>query len=365
MLQADRWLAWVDAELTTRNIGDQLTTPGDNRDHTRSVTADASYVSLTIIPQNASLICTQMLPVLAAATALLVTVAHARVDRPAQYSYGYVVQDHYTGDSKAHHESRQGSVVRGSYTLVDPDGTRRTVQYVADPLAGFNAVVRQEPAHAPAVGAVPLGGSNKAASAAPPRIEAVKFIAPGTFAQGGAGGNGNCGNFGRDKGVGNVYDYGGISGTNTIIGLTDVHGGPFSAIRPFNSAANDALSDTNARRPNGKTGTTNSGTIGAPATLPAHNFLTATNLGTKTITNQYPRAKSFPSPHNYLTQAVPNNHRPVSPTAPPRPRYPTRRPRYPLRPSGFVAAEPGVSRQRYAAIGRAARSRPYAPAPGW
>lgn len=29
--------------------------------------------------------------------------------------------------------------------MVNPDGTRRTVEYVADPVNGFNAVVHREP----------------------------------------------------------------------------------------------------------------------------------------------------------------------------------------------------------------------------
>ncbi|GJQ65965.1 hypothetical protein Trydic_g14705, partial [Trypoxylus dichotomus] len=56
-------------------------------------------------------------------------------------------------------ESRDGDVVQGSYSLVEPDGTRRVVQYQADPVNGFNAVVSKEPlavkvAAAPVVKAV-------------------------------------------------------------------------------------------------------------------------------------------------------------------------------------------------------------------
>lgn len=35
--------------------------------------------------------------------------------------------------------------MEGSYSVVDPDGTKRTVDYTADPVNGFNAVVRKEP----------------------------------------------------------------------------------------------------------------------------------------------------------------------------------------------------------------------------
>lgn len=61
------------------------------------------------------------------------------------YSYAYDVHDHLTGDSKSQHESRHGDVVHGSYSLIDPDGTKRTVDYTADPHNGFNAVVTKEP----------------------------------------------------------------------------------------------------------------------------------------------------------------------------------------------------------------------------
>nr|CAD7199907.1 unnamed protein product [Timema douglasi] len=65
----------------------------------------------------------------------------------AQYSYAYDIQDALTGDSKSHHETRDGDVVKGSYSLVEADGTRRIVDYTADPVNGFNAVVRHEPVH--------------------------------------------------------------------------------------------------------------------------------------------------------------------------------------------------------------------------
>lgn len=36
---------------------------------------------------------------------------------------------------------RDGDVVKGQYSLVEPDGSVRVVDYVADPVNGFNAVV--------------------------------------------------------------------------------------------------------------------------------------------------------------------------------------------------------------------------------
>ncbi|NP_001166687.1 cuticular protein RR-2 motif 73 precursor [Bombyx mori] len=66
-------------------------------------------------------------------------------DPNPQYSYAYDIQDAITGDSKSQQESRSGDVVQGSYSLVEPDGTRRIVEYTADPHNGFNAVVHKEP----------------------------------------------------------------------------------------------------------------------------------------------------------------------------------------------------------------------------
>ena len=68
---------------------------------------------------------------------------------PPQYAFSYGVNDPHTGDNKEHHETRSGDVVQGSYSLVEPDGTRRTVEYTADPVNGFNAVVHKTPLAAP------------------------------------------------------------------------------------------------------------------------------------------------------------------------------------------------------------------------
>lgn len=58
-----------------------------------------------------------------------------------KYSFKYGVHDAHTGDVKSAHESRDGDVVKGSYSLVEPDGSVRTVDYTADKHNGFNAVV--------------------------------------------------------------------------------------------------------------------------------------------------------------------------------------------------------------------------------
>ena len=66
-------------------------------------------------------------------------------DPHPSYSFAYEVQDALTGDSKSQHEVRNGDIVQGQYSLVEPDGTKRTVDYTADPHNGFNAVVRKDP----------------------------------------------------------------------------------------------------------------------------------------------------------------------------------------------------------------------------
>ncbi|XP_014368484.2 larval/pupal rigid cuticle protein 66 [Papilio machaon] len=64
-------------------------------------------------------------------------------------SFSYGVADPYTGDYKSQIESRAGDRVRGQYSLLDADGTRRTVDYAAG-AEGFNANVRKDPALIPA-----------------------------------------------------------------------------------------------------------------------------------------------------------------------------------------------------------------------
>ncbi|XP_059052473.1 cuticle protein 19-like [Achroia grisella] len=58
-----------------------------------------------------------------------------------KYDYSYSVSDPHTGDHKTQHEVRDGDVVKGEYSLLQPDGTFRKVTYTADDHNGFNAVV--------------------------------------------------------------------------------------------------------------------------------------------------------------------------------------------------------------------------------
>lgn len=111
-------------------------------------------------------------------------------DPHPQYTYGYDVKDALSGDSKTQVETRDGDVVQGQYSLNDADGYRRIVDYTADPINGFNAVVRREPlvaavAAAPAavVRAAPLAAAPVAAApfayaAAPAPVVAAAAPAP-------------------------------------------------------------------------------------------------------------------------------------------------------------------------------------------
>ncbi|XP_052738604.1 uncharacterized protein LOC112058211 [Bicyclus anynana] len=63
-------------------------------------------------------------------------------EAPRAYQYAYAVYDDNTGDKKSQMEQSDGSVVKGKYSFIQPDGYRREVVYTADDLKGFNAVVR-------------------------------------------------------------------------------------------------------------------------------------------------------------------------------------------------------------------------------
>ncbi|PBC25168.1 cuticle protein 21-like [Apis cerana] len=82
------------------------------------------------------------------AKAVVAKAVDADFDPHPQYSYAYDVHDSLTGDAKSQQETRDGDLVQGSYSLIEADGTRRTVDYTADPVNGFNAVVRKEAAAA-------------------------------------------------------------------------------------------------------------------------------------------------------------------------------------------------------------------------
>ncbi|XP_045446361.1 cuticle protein 8-like [Melitaea cinxia] len=70
-------------------------------------------------------------------------IVHAEPIAYPKYAFNYGVKDTHTGDIKSQQEVRDGDVVKGSYSLVEPDGTTRTVNYSADDHNGFNAIVQR------------------------------------------------------------------------------------------------------------------------------------------------------------------------------------------------------------------------------
>ncbi|XP_026761543.2 larval cuticle protein A2B-like [Galleria mellonella] len=111
-------------------------------------------------------------PVVAAAPAVAARLEE--FDPLPQYRFGYNVADSLTGDYKSQQEQRDGDLVQGSYSVVEPDGTRRVVDYAADSVNGFNAVVRKEPLVAAAPAVVPARiAAAPVAAVAPARLTAA------------------------------------------------------------------------------------------------------------------------------------------------------------------------------------------------
>jgi Insect cuticle protein len=63
---------------------------------------------------------------------------------PAEYEFSYAVHDEKHGDIKHQKETRHGDQVQGEYSLIEPDGHRRTVKYSSDKHTGFIAEVHRE-----------------------------------------------------------------------------------------------------------------------------------------------------------------------------------------------------------------------------
>ncbi|ERL87697.1 hypothetical protein D910_05087 [Dendroctonus ponderosae] len=67
------------------------------------------------------------------------------------YAFEYGVSDPHTGDHKSQWETKdKEGTVRGSYSLLEPDGTTRIVDYIADE-HGFRAVVKKVGVHGTSV----------------------------------------------------------------------------------------------------------------------------------------------------------------------------------------------------------------------
>ncbi|KAL4710574.1 hypothetical protein ACJJTC_008976 [Scirpophaga incertulas] len=60
------------------------------------------------------------------------------------YSFSYGVSDSRTGDVKTVWEAKDGDTVKGQYSVLQPDGSTRTVEYSAGPGKGFTAIVNNE-----------------------------------------------------------------------------------------------------------------------------------------------------------------------------------------------------------------------------
>lgn len=97
-----------------------------------------------------------------------------------KYEYSYDVQDAVSGDIKSQYETRDGDTVAGAYSLVDPDGFKRTVKYTAGPHSGFNAVVEREPLVQVAAAPAPVAITRVAAVAPIQRfaVAPVQRLAP-------------------------------------------------------------------------------------------------------------------------------------------------------------------------------------------
>ena len=109
------------------------------------------FSAAPVVAKTANIVAAAPAPLVAAGPVLART---ELTDAYPQYQYAYNVQDALTGDSKTQEETRDGDIVKGSYSLIEPDGSRRTVNYYADPINGFNAVVQKDvPVIAPVVAA--------------------------------------------------------------------------------------------------------------------------------------------------------------------------------------------------------------------
>ncbi|KPJ09772.1 Cuticle protein 8 [Papilio machaon] len=64
-----------------------------------------------------------------------------------KYEFEYKIEDHHTGDIKSQHEHRDGDVVKGGYSLHQPDGSVRHVEYHGDDHSGFHADVKHSTHH--------------------------------------------------------------------------------------------------------------------------------------------------------------------------------------------------------------------------
>ena len=115
-----------------------------------------------------------------------------------KYKFEYGVKDPHTHDHKSQWEVRDGDHVKGAYTLEQPDGKHRIVEYTADDKNGFEAHVKYV-GHGAEFGAGQAGGEQGGQ-------------------QGGFGGQ--QGGFGGQEGGFGGHDFGGHGGQ-----IEESHGG--------------------------------------------------------------------------------------------------------------------------------------------
>ncbi|XP_017006754.3 cuticle protein 19.8 [Drosophila takahashii] len=153
---------------------------------------------------------------------------------PASYSFNYAVNDESTGDIKEHSETRDGYVVRGFYSLIDPDGYKRTVTYTADDVHGFNAVVNRVPYALKAV-VVPVVSSSQVAQPTPfvardersKSVDVSRSSGAASLETGSGSGSGSSSSSGSVSGSGVTNTFAEDSYANAPRGL-DASGGPYA-----------------------------------------------------------------------------------------------------------------------------------------
>ncbi|NP_001233032.1 uncharacterized protein LOC100575117 precursor [Acyrthosiphon pisum] len=90
---------------------------------------------------------------------------------PTPYNFEYSVNDPHTYDVHSQSESSDGKGnVKGTYSLLEADGSTRVVEYTADDHSGFNAEVKKIEGHSQ--------GYNAPAPAYKPAYSAPAYSAP-------------------------------------------------------------------------------------------------------------------------------------------------------------------------------------------
>nr|CAD7446693.1 unnamed protein product [Timema bartmani] len=114
-----------------------------------------SGLSVTLRPvAPLTLLTITLTPIYRICTAIPQLLSPDTMERLLTTCFAYGVEDPATGNSQNRKESRDGDVVKGEYTVLEADGSVRTVTYTADPKNGFQATVHHSAptsAHRPTV----------------------------------------------------------------------------------------------------------------------------------------------------------------------------------------------------------------------